>query len=233
MTWNDKVFAYCERGSDPAFWAEPLNAVSNAAFIIAASMALIEWRRSPRGTGELLLIATVFVIGIGSFVFHTLATKWARVADVAPISLFMLGYLVFAMRRLLVLPWAAVAAGLAGFVGAGAGAERITCQSGACLNGSVGYLPALAAMILVAGALGWRRHPATKALATSAAVFALSLVFRSIDMAMCPITLMQPGWRAGTHALWHILNALVLYWLLIAAIRGGEAGKRQQKVIGN
>lgn len=226
MTWNDKVFAYCERGSDPALWAEPLNAVSNAAFIIAASVALIEWRRSPRGTAELLLIATVFVVGIGSFLFHTMATKWARVADVAPITVFMLGYLGFALRRLLALPWPAVAAGMAGFVGAGAVAESTTCQSGACLNGSVAYLPALAAMILVAGALGWWRHPATKVLATSAAVFALSLVFRSIDMAACPLTLMQPGWRAGTHALWHILNALVLYWLLIAAIRLRETGSR-------
>ena len=28
----DKIFAYCERGLNPGFWAEPLNAISNAAF---------------------------------------------------------------------------------------------------------------------------------------------------------------------------------------------------------
>jgi hypothetical protein len=34
MDWG-KVYSYCERGGDPTFWAEPLNAISNGAFIIA------------------------------------------------------------------------------------------------------------------------------------------------------------------------------------------------------
>lgn len=229
MNWSDKVFAYCERGNDPGFWAEPLNAISNAAFIIAATAALICWRGSRRGAAEFLLIGIVFSIGIGSFMFHTLATKWARAADVAPISVFMLAYLGFALRRFLVLSWMAVAAGLIAFLGAGAAAEGITCRGGACLNGSLGYLPALGAMIVVAVAAGRRRHPAERGLWTAAAVFALSLVFRSIDMAACPTTLIQPGWRTGTHALWHILNALVLYKLLTAAIGQAKPETLQQK----
>ena len=31
MDWS-KVYSYCERGGDPGFWAEPLNAISNGAF---------------------------------------------------------------------------------------------------------------------------------------------------------------------------------------------------------
>ncbi len=120
MNWNEKVFAYCERGSDPGFWAEPLNAVSNAAFIIAAVLALIDWRRSRREAMELLLIITVFLIGIGSFLFHTVATKWARFGDVAPIGVFMLGYLVFALRRFVGLNWPGAAVAIGCFLAAGA-----------------------------------------------------------------------------------------------------------------
>ena len=42
MNWSQKVDIYCER-TDFAFWSEPLNAVSNAAFVIAA---LLVWREA-------------------------------------------------------------------------------------------------------------------------------------------------------------------------------------------
>jgi hypothetical protein len=40
----------------------------------------------------------------------------------------------------------------------------------------------------------------------------MSLIFRSIDMAVCPEL------PLGTHFLWHLLNAVVLYLLLRAAL---------------
>jgi hypothetical protein len=45
-----------------------------------------------------------------------------------------------------------------------------------------------------------------------AAVFVVSIVFRSIDNAVCPVL------PLGTHFLWHCLNAYVLYLLLCAAM---------------
>ena len=93
MDWGAKIYNYCERGGDPAFWAEPLNAVSNAAFIIAALFATREFFLRPsgqRGLAEAGLILLVYVIGIGNFLFHTYATRWASIADTAPIGLFML-----------------------------------------------------------------------------------------------------------------------------------------------
>ncbi len=47
MDWG-KVYSYCERGGDPSFWAEPLNALSNGAFIIAGLIAAWQLARSPR-----------------------------------------------------------------------------------------------------------------------------------------------------------------------------------------
>ena len=47
MDWG-KVYNYCERGGDPGFWAEPLNAISNGAFVIAGLIAAWQLTRSPR-----------------------------------------------------------------------------------------------------------------------------------------------------------------------------------------
>jgi Ceramidase len=226
MRWSDQIFAYCERGSDPAFWAEPLNTISNAAFFVAAAMALVTSNRSltPRyDPAELFLIATVFVIGVGSFLFHTTAARWAAIADAGPIAVFMLVYLGYALRRFVGLEPIGVVIGIAVFLAALVGARLIPCGGGACLNGSLGYTPALAALVIVGGALTTKRHSAGPVLLLAAGVFAVSLVFRTIDLTVCARTLVRPGWNTGTHALWHLLNAAMIYLLLRAAIRHGGA----------
>ena len=68
-----KLFEYCERGFDPGFWAEPLNAITNAAFIIAAAMATMMWLRIPaaeRRWVDAWLLLVLYAIGIGSFLLH-------------------------------------------------------------------------------------------------------------------------------------------------------------------
>ncbi len=234
MSWSQQIFAYCERGTNPAFWAEPLNAISNGAFIMAALFAFLFWQRGPRPGGrlaELGLILLVVIIGIGSFLFHTYATRWAAVADIAPIMLFMLAYLGYAMRRYLAASWWATAATFLAFLLTGGAASAIRCGGGACLNGSLGYAPALLALLLIGGTLAVARHAAAAGLLTAGCVFALSLAFRSLDQSLCAQTLIQPGWRTGTHALWHMLNAVVLYHLLIAALRNGDQLQPKQGII--
>ena len=83
MDWTAQLDGYCER-IDPSFWAEPLNAVTNAAFVLVA-----------------MLCAVLAVIGVGSFLFHTLATVWASLADTGPIAVFVLSYLYLANRDFL------------------------------------------------------------------------------------------------------------------------------------
>src|SRR5262245_23678307 len=185
----DKIFAYCERGMNPAFWAEPLNAVSNAAFLIAAIAALMEWNRyrhdlrgNDLGGGvELFLVIMLAVIGVGSFLFHTFATRWAAIADTAPIGIFMVAYLGYALRRFVGLGWLATLVGLAAFFAALSMAEGATCGGRPCLNGSVGYLPALAALGLIGAWLAYTAHPAARLILAGAAVFAVSLTLRTLD----------------------------------------------------
>ncbi len=164
MDWS-KVYSYCERGGDPSFWAEPLNAISNGAFVIAGLIGAWQLMRSPRkdhALFEWLLVVLVICIGIGSFMFHTYATVWAIPFDTIPISLFMLAYLGYALRRFAGAPWIVVIAALVGFYFTVKYAQGIQCSNellpmtrGAgkrCFNGTLGYTPAFAALVLVGGA---------------------------------------------------------------------------------
>ncbi len=250
MDWSKKVFAYCERGLNPAFWAEPVNATTNVAFLVAALAALVLLYREPNHKRTLVrhvLIALVFVIGVGSFLFHTFATRWAAVADVAPIGIFMLAYLFFAMRRFVGanIFWSLV--GLAVFVGAMMAAGRLQCWDGQvglnldipegargrCLNGSVSYLPAWGAMLLIGAYLTAFQSDALSRRRTgplvlgAGVIFTASVAFRSLDMALCQSVVIA-GTAIGTHFMWHVLNAVTLFLLLLAAIKHPGAAERQQ-----
>lgn len=225
MDWSSKVYVYCERGADPAFWAEPLNALSNAAFLIAAALALAAWARQPgerRGAIELVLVLTVFLIGIGSFLFHTLATRWAALADTLPITAFMLIYLSYALLRFLRLSWLLTGVLVAVFVLALQAAGGMRCAGGPCLNGSLGYVPALVALGLVGAALRWRGHEAGSVLLSGALIFAVSLTLRTVDRMVCPWTVIAASRAIGTHFVWHLMNAALLYVLMMAAVRFGR-----------
>jgi len=214
-SWFAPVDNYCER-TDPSFWSEPLNAVTNAAFLLAAVYAFVRWRRAGGRDGPVLwLIAVTAVVGIGSFLFHTVAERWALLADVVPIAVFIYGYFLLAMGRYLRLGPVAAVLATAAFVAFNMGFEPLWRHflPHVTLNGSLGYVPAAAALLGVGTlCLFGKEREAGKALLLAAALFALSLTFRSLDRSLCT---MLP---TGTHFLWHVLNAVVLAILMDAAI---------------
>lgn len=230
----DKIFAYCERGLNPAFWAEPLNALSNVAFLIAAVAGLMTWHRHgfdlsgerQHGRLELFLVALVGVIGLGSFLFHTFATRWAAAADVIPITIFIIVYFCYALRRFAGLGWAMTLLALVAMVVAMGLAHDMRCGGQRCFNGSIGYFPALGALALIGGGLWAIRHPAAGLILAGAAIFAVSLTFRSLDWALCPASALFGRGVWGTHFLWHMCNATLLYLLLRAAVLYGRAARR-------
>jgi Ceramidase len=205
MALSDQLNNYCER-IGPDFWSEPLNAVTNAAFLIAAFVAYLIWRRkAPDDLSVMLLIVIVFVTGVGSFLFHTFATRWAMLADIIPITLFIHIYLFVALKRFLKLPWWAALLIVAGFFGI----TPLVAQVVASFAGSsAGYVPALLA-IFVVGGLFYRKnkHLGAEVLLTGL-VFAVSLTLRTLDEPLCTQL------AFGTHFMWHILNAIVLFRLL-------------------
>ena len=239
MGLSERVFLYCERGRSEALFAEPINAASNAAFLLAALVTLLLLLRRPkemRSADQYLFIALVFVIGLGSLAFHLLADRASLLADVIPIDLFMLVYLGFALNRFLGVPPGWTALTLIGFAAIVFLTMQLKCWSGGigfpgsevsgaseCLNGSLVYLPALLAMAIVGGLLAERKHPAAPFILWAALIFAISVTFRSLDLALCDAYQIQ-GRKIGTHFAWHLLNGLALFLLLRASL---EAVPRQ------
>jgi hypothetical protein len=162
------------------------------------------------------MIALVALIGVGSFLFHTAATRWAQLADVLPIGAFILLYLIFALRCMAGLSGVKVMLGLAALIAAFA-ASMAFCPSAmsggsgraACLNDTLGYAPALAALFAVAVLLRRRSHPAAGRLLLAAAVLLLSMVMRTIDLDQCSVLTLE-GRALGSHFLWHSTGTKVL-----------------------
>ncbi len=215
---------YCERSGDPALWAEPLNAVTNLAFLIVAWFA---WKDSRTLSGFAvkqhldiwLLIIAMAAIGIGSGLWHTHVAVWTLLADVIPITLFINVYLLSLYRRIFALPWLKVIAIWAAFQAANVCAEIFLPRD--MLNGSVMYLPAWSMLLLSILILQWKHHAATRHLAVTLGIFTVSLVCRTIDREICadiPI---------GTHFLWHIFNSIVLYRLLSIVLRDVKSKNAQ------
>ncbi|MEM8756053.1 MAG: ceramidase domain-containing protein, partial [Pseudomonadota bacterium] len=204
----------CER-MGPEFWAEPLNAVTNLSFIVAALVCA----RAASGSRDALayiLCAILFAIGVGSFLWHTVAEPWAGAADTIPILLFILTYLYAAIVRYLGLPFWAGLLGPVAFIAFAIGFAAAWNALMPSVNGSEGYFPVI---ILLAGfgvLLRTRAHPAAGALLTASGLFAVSLFFRSIDDAICQAV------PIGSHTLWHLLNGLLLGIVLMAFIRHGR-----------
>ena len=199
---------YCER-IGAGLLAEPINALTNAAFFIAAWAAWSLARRSHRlSTGIWVLFALSIAIGTGSALFHTFASGWARVLDEVPILLFQLCYLWLYARRIMRLR--------TGFAAAAIAAYMVVAYFGRqfpdLLNGSLVYAPALI-LLLGLGLYHFLRHKAGRVLLlATAGIFLVALAFRSIDEAACPHI------PIGTHFLWHVLIGVALYWSMRALI---------------
>src|SRR6185369_8022033 len=93
------VDLYCERTS-AEFWAEPVNALTNLSFIVAA-LAIV-WLMRRKGARaslpSLFLTINLVVIGLGSFLFHTLANRLMMLADLLPIFIYQIAFLAFYAR---------------------------------------------------------------------------------------------------------------------------------------
>ncbi|WP_111401209.1 ceramidase domain-containing protein [Meridianimarinicoccus zhengii] len=210
MDWTRSIDGYCER-LGPEYWAEPVNAVTNAAFLITA---VVMWRRT-RGAGLPLATALVGIlagIGVGSFLFHTHAQVWAAFADSGAIAVFALVYVFAANRDFWGLKgwraWAATGLFIPYVV--------LTVPIFARLpffEISSGYWP-LPILVLVYGLGLRRRAPETgQGLLIAAGICAVSLTARSLDEPLCAAI------PIGTHFLWHVLNGVLLGWMIEVYLR--------------
>jgi hypothetical protein len=205
MDWTREIDSYCER-LDAGYWAEPVNAATNAAFLIAA--AVMGWR--VRGAGLPLATALVWVlaaIGVGSYLFHTHAQVWSALADVGPILLFILIYIYAANRHFWGLSRLWSALGVAAFFPYAAALVPLF-QMVPRLGSSAGYAPVPLLILGYAAALRRRLPEVARGLAIGAGLLIASLAFRTLDGPLCGVV------PVGTHFMWHVLNGAMLGWMI-------------------
>lgn len=198
--WFTPIDIYCER-LDASWWAEPANATTNLAFVLAG--LLVMRRAQPPA---ILLGALIVAIGVGSFLFHTHANRLTGVIDVTLIGAYLVTYawlwpkviwnksaaaqtfsVVMLISLILLLTWAN--------------------QSIRLVWPEVPPGVYIGAWLFVLGLAMTRltkHRQARQWLWVTAVLFLTSLIARQLDMPLCAFT-------NGTHWLWHVLNAGVLY----------------------
>lgn len=203
MDWSASVDGYCER-LGPGYWAEPVNALTNLAFIVAA---ILMWRRCAGLPEGRVLAGILFAIGVGSWLFHTHATPWAGLLDVVPILVFGLAYLWRANRDFLGLGKGYAALGAAAFLPLAAAIAPVF-RSVPVYGPSAGYMAF--PVVFAAYAFGLRRRlpDVSRGLWIAFGILMVSLTFRGLDDPLCA------AFPLGTHFLWHLLNALLLGWVI-------------------
>ncbi|MDJ0899631.1 MAG: ceramidase domain-containing protein [Xenococcus sp. MO_188.B8] len=200
---------YCERVGS-GLWAEPINALSNISFFLAAWASwYFAHRMGSLSLAIRLLISLLIAIGIGSSLFHTLATPFAKLLDSIPIAVFQIAYLWVYSRQVIKLKsmWAVflVVLLLISII--------VTLQFKQILNGSIVYAPGILTLLGL-GLYHWQQKKRDRFLLLAATgIFLLALFFRTIDLAICPY------WKVGTHFLWHLLNGVLLFFIMKSLIQ--------------
>lgn len=208
---------YCER-LGPGLLAEPINAITNLSFVVAAIAIWYQARRlDSLSSGILLLIGLMVAIGLGSGLFHTFATGWARVLDILPILLFQVVFMWIYGRRIIRISTGKLVAAVVIFL-----VSAYFCRQFQHLfNGSLIYAPAL--LLLIALGIYHYRHARNHRhlLLWATGVFLLSLFFRSIDMAVCEYV------AFGTHFLWHVFNGVLVYLVALGLLLNLPANQEE------
>ena len=207
----DLLGLYRERGLSVEFWAEPLNALTNASFVIAAVFAWdIAARKRAATRMTIALLSLAGLIGYGSFFFHTLPSHFTMWLDIVPIALFQVVFLWLVSHEMLALN-RLVSVGIVAGV---AGSSFALLPLHEPLNGSLFYVPSLLAMLTIG--VSWARRSSSEPylLVGAACCFLLALTARSLDW--------KVSWHFGTHFLWHVLNGVVVYmalrtWIIFVA----------------
>ncbi len=199
---QNKFDIYCER-TGPEFWSEPVNALTNITFILSSLFLSYYLLKKNSVRGDLInwiFIILIFLIGLGSWSFHTLANSISLLSDVIPIGIFILLYTWYTFQRLLFINWYFPYLAVSGILIVSALLSFIP------LYGSQSYLGALVFLFLVGiYCKVFSKSKFSNSLLTASFILLLSIVIRTIDMHVCSY------FYIGSHFIWHILNSILLF----------------------
>lgn len=211
---------YCER--DTAGWfAEPLNTVSGLAFFISAWQA---WRQLERARlreqWDLHLLAGLIgLVGLASMLWHASGIGWLHWFDAAAVAAFVLAYWQVFLVRVSQLGWAGLAIGWL-LTGAGLALFYLFLPQ-LFLGSTLVYAPLL--LLLLAGIVMSARvdRRLARDLLLASGLLLLALVVRAADLLLCDWVIV------GTHWLWHLLTAGLLFVLVDGMIRHARLRETQ------
>ena len=212
LTYIDK---YCERTHE-GLWAEPLNVVTNLAFVIVLFLLFKYFNKHFKGQylkywDISLLLFFLFCLSIGSTLWHLFAQRWALMADVIPILLFINVFLLSCFVR--VLKFSAWQAALA-FVVYQAMNFAVQKQFDInTLNGSIFYVPILLYLAIIMVFTCRMGKSLCQYYVLSVTLFAIALVLRTLDLSACDV------FPLGTHFIWHTLISMMIYALTMSLMR--------------
>lgn len=191
------LVSYCERAVD-GLWAEPLNTITNAAFILVAMQVWLQHRQQKDRSRKVLSTAIAILltlVAIGSSLYHMAPGQLTLILDITPIlSLFaVLTFSLLKSRSNLTVGYNSLLTVLLI-------ASSLLLGAMPWLNGSTFYFPAWIA-VLALSVLCWNTKDQWVGVALLCS-FSVAVVARTIDQAGCLIV------PFGTHFLWHLFAAL-------------------------
>ena len=192
---------YCERVGLGLF-AEPLNAITNVSFLIAAWLAWMLARRTGTLSGGMkVLIVLGAATGLGSILWHTVPNSLTFWLDIIPILLFIMAYIWLHTLGVLRLGTGVAALSIAGFLLM----TFLAISYAHVLHGALVYTPGLIVVLGLGLVHAHRQTTARYTLLVAAGVYLAALFFRTIDNEVCAAL------PIGTHFLWHLLIGSVTY----------------------
>ena len=206
------IVQYCERQT-AGLLAEPINLVSNVAYVIAAWMFYRSQKRHASLEPEQVaaFCALLVLVALCSAAFHSIANKLTEVLDSLAILTFVSVYLWLSLRLRYATTLATTVVVLCSFHVANVLIALLTPHS--WLNGSLFYLPTWIVLLFMAASAPAPRLRRRYFFALG--LFSGCVLIRGIDLSLCPQL------PIGTHFLWHIGTATLLFYLLKGLDAGG------------
>ena len=221
IDWRTPLDLYCER-TDPGVWSEPINALSNLAYLAAGYLILARLGGTRLGLARFLGVLAMLV-GVGSATFHTTAQRWSWVLDIAFIAVFVVVFFGAYLRLRVGIGIGATLIAMAAYLLASAGLANVLGRvfDPALSNGTEIYAGPLLGLVAIAWHSRRNADRAAPEYLIALTTFAVALVLRTLDQRLCA------SLPIGTHFAWHLLTATLL-WLLARGLLAYHPLPRRQ-----
>ncbi len=221
-------YGICER-SGTGMFDEPLNVISSLAFIYVAVTIYRHYKNHEDLERKWIwdvhaLTFLTFLIGVNSIIFHMFPTPTTELADVVTIVLFIVLYFWSVLFRINRTSFFSVLICFIAFVGF---THILVHQFPRAMNNSIGYLSTMIALSMIAVHLHLRARPSSSHFLLAALIGVFSLFCRVIDREVCGHLF------TGTHFMWHICNATLIYILLKQLVRNVNRVARLKRQAGD